>query len=186
MAILKTSKLGNPILRCAAKEVSPEEINTAGFQNLIDSMIKTMREYDGVGLAAPQIHESRRIAVAEVAGNSRYPHAGDLPLLVLINPVFIEKSDETIEGWEGCLSIKGLRGMVPRSRKVSIRFLDREGIDQKLDLEEFSAVVIQHELDHLDGKVFLDRMADLSTLTHLKEFDRFWLKTDEDSPDGEE
>lgn len=176
MSILKTSKLGNPVLRRAAQEVSPAELKTPAVQKLIDDMIETMREYDGVGLAAPQVHESRRIAVMEVHDNRRYPKAPDVPLLILVNPVFESKSEETIEGWEGCLSIEGFRGRVPRSRRVTVGYLDRHGLAQSLEAEGFPAVVLQHELDHLAGKVFLDRMPDLSTLTHLKEYDRFWMK----------
>ena len=176
MSILKTSKLGNPILRQIAKEVPLSELKSPSIQKLIDDMIETMHEYDGVGLAAPQVHESKQIAVIEVHNSKRYPWAPDVPLLVLVNPVFLSKSEETVEGWEGCLSVESFRGKVPRSKKVSVRFLDRNGKEQKLEAEGFPAVVIQHELDHLAGKVFLDRMRDLSTLAHLKEYERFWIK----------
>ncbi|HET6465487.1 MAG TPA: peptide deformylase [Nitrospiria bacterium] len=176
MSILKTSKLGNPILRQIAKEVPLSELKSPSIQKLIDDMIETMHEYDGVGLAAPQVHESKQIAVIEVHNSKRYPWAPDVPLLVLVNPVFLSKSEETVEGWEGCLSVESFRGKVPRSKKVSVRFLDRNGKEQKLEAEGFPAVVIQHELDHLAGKVFLDRMRDLSTLAHLKEYERFWMK----------
>ena len=176
MSILKTSKLGNPVLRQEAKEVSPLELKTPALQKLIDDMIETMHEYDGVGLAAPQVHESRQIAVIEAHHNRRYPGSPDVPLLVLVNPVFLSKSEETADGWEGCLSVEGFRGSVPRSRKVSVRFLDRNGREQNIEAEGFPAVVLQHELDHLAGKVFLDRMRDFSTLTHLKEYDRFWAR----------
>jgi peptide deformylase len=176
MSILKTSKLGNPILRQIAKEVPPSDLKSSAIQKLIDDMIETMHEYDGVGLAAPQVHESRQMAVIEVHNSKRYPWAPNVPLLVLVNPVFLSKSEETIEGWEGCLSVESFRGKVPRSKKVSVRFLDRNGKEQRLEAEGFPAVVIQHELDHLAGKVFLDRMRDFSTLTHLKEYERFWMK----------
>lgn len=181
MSILKTSKLGHPILRQTAKAIPPEALKSPAIQKLIDDMIETMHEYDGVGLAAPQVHESIQLAVIEVHNSKRYPWAPDVPLLVLANPVFLSKSDETTDGWEGCLSVEGFRGKVPRSKKVAVRFLDRNGADQRLEAEGFPAVVIQHELDHLAGKVFLDRMRDLTTLTHLKEYDRFWVKPpDED------
>jgi len=116
------------------------------------------------------------IAVVEAHHNRRYPGSPDVPLLVLVNPVFLSKSEETADGWEGCLSVEGFRGSVPRSRKVSVRFLDRNGREQNIEAEGFPAVVLQHELDHLAGKVFLDRMRDFSTLTHLKEYDRFWAR----------
>jgi peptide deformylase len=176
MSILKTSKLGNPILRQVAKEIPLSDLKSPVIQKLIDDMIETMHEYDGVGLAAPQVHESKQLAVIEVHNSKRYPWAPNVPLLVLVNPVFLSKSEETIEGWEGCLSVEGFRGKVPRSKKVSVRFWDRNGKEQALDAEGFPAVVIQHELDHLAGKVFLDRMRDLSTLAHLKEYERFWMK----------
>ena len=178
MSILKTTKLGNPLLRQTAKEVSLSELRSPAVQKLIDDMIETMHEYDGVGLAAPQVHESRQIAVIEAHHNRRYPGAPDVPLLILVNPVFLSISEETADGWEGCLSVEGFRGKVPRSRKVSVRFLDRTGCEQRVEAEGFPAVVLQHELDHLAGKVFLDRMRDLSTLTHLKEYDRFWARPD--------
>jgi peptide deformylase len=180
MSILKTAKLGNPILRQTAKEVGLSELKTPAIQKLIDDMIETMHEYDGVGLAAPQVHESLQIAVMEVQNSKRYPWAPNIPLLVLVNPVFLEKSEEMQEGWEGCLSVDDLRGMVPRARKVKIRFLDPRGKEQQLEAEDFFATVIQHELDHLAGKVFLDRMRDFSTLTHLKEYERYWIKPNPD------
>ncbi|MBI3994869.1 MAG: peptide deformylase [Nitrospirae bacterium] len=176
MSILKTSKLGNPVLRQIAKEVPLAELKSPSIQKLIDDMVETMHEYDGVGLAAPQVHESKQIAVLEVHNSKRYPWAPNVPLLILVNPVFLSKSDETIEGWEGCLSVEGFRGKATRSKKVTVRFLDRKGREQRVEAEGFPAVVIQHELDHLAGKVFLDRMRDLSTLTHLKEYERFWMK----------
>jgi peptide deformylase len=178
MSILKTSKLGNPVLRQQAKEVNPSELKSPVMQKLIDDMIETMHEYDGVGLAAPQVHESLQMAVIEVDKSKRYPEAPDIPLLVLVNPVIIKKSETVQNGWEGCLSVEGFRGIVPRSKTVEIRYLDRQGKKRQLDADDFLAVVIQHELDHLAGKVFLDRMPDLATLTHLKEFERYWLKSD--------
>ncbi|MBI3811460.1 MAG: peptide deformylase [Nitrospirae bacterium] len=182
MSILKTSKLGNPILRQIAKEIPLSELKSPAIQKLIDDMIETMHEYDGVGLAAPQVHESKQLAVIEVHNSKRYPWAADVPLLILVNPVFLSKSEETADGWEGCLSVEGFRGKAERSKQVAVRFWDRKGKEQKLEAEGFPAVVIQHELDHLAGKVFLDRMRDLSTLTHLKEYERFWMKPhDEES-----
>jgi peptide deformylase len=180
MSILKTSKLGNPVLRQIAKEVSLADLKSPATQKLIDDMVETMHEYEGVGLAAPQVHESKQIAVVEVHNSKRYPWAPEVPLLILVNPVFVSKSEETVDGWEGCLSVEGFRGRVPRSRSVVVRFLDRTGKEQQLSAEGFPAVVIQHELDHLAGKVFLDRMPDLTTLTHLKEYERFWPKSAEE------
>jgi peptide deformylase len=179
MSILKTSKLGHPVLRQTARAVSPAELKDPAIQKLIDDMIVTMHEYDGVGLAAPQVHESLQIAVIEVRENPRYPAAPNIPLLILINPVFTRKSDSLQKGWEGCLSVEGFRGVVPRSREVEVRYLDRDGTERELAADGFLAVVLQHELDHLAGKVFLDRMEDLSTLTHLKEYGIYWSRPDD-------
>ncbi len=176
MSILKTSKLGNPVLRKAAGELSLSELQSPEIQKLIDDMVLTMHEYDGVGLAAPQVHQSLQIAVIESIQSSRYPEAPPFPLLILVNPVFVALSEEIQIGWEGCLSVDGFRGRVPRSREVEIRYLDRLGSPCELKAEGFQAVVIQHELDHLAGKVFLDRMKDLTTLTHLLEFEKFWTE----------
>ncbi|MEW6325601.1 MAG: peptide deformylase [Nitrospirota bacterium] len=179
MAILKVSRLGHPVLRQVAKPVPPEAIATPAIQQLIDDMIETMREYDGVGIAAPQVHQSLQIAVIEAAKNPRYPKAPQIPLTVLINPEILSRSPEQQAGWEGCLSVEGLRGRVPRAGRLSVRWLDRAGRPISQEVEGFFAVVIQHEVDHLQGKVFLDRMSDLSTLTHLLEYERYWLHRDE-------
>jgi peptide deformylase len=180
VSILKTSKLGNPVLRLVAKEVAAEALKTPAMQKLINDMVETMHEYDGVGLAAPQVHESLRIAVIEVDDNRRYPGMARIPLLELVNPVIISRSKETKTGWEGCLSVEGFRGVVPRSAKLELQYQDRRGQAHKLSADGFLAVVIQHEVDHLDGKVFLDRMDGFSTLTHLKEYERFWTKPESD------
>lgn len=177
MSILKTSLLGNPILRQTAEQLSLSDLKKHAIQQLIDDMIVTMHEYEGVGLAAPQVHESLQIAVIEVKENKRYPSAPSIPLLILVNPEFIFKSEELQEGWEGCLSIEGFRGIVPRSNEVEIKFLDRLGKKQELSATGFAAVVIQHELDHLAGKVYLDRMSNLKTLCHLKEFQQYGTNT---------
>ncbi len=174
MSILKVSKLGNPVLRRVADPVPPAEISTPEFQRLIDDMIETMREYEGVGLAAPQIHLSRRVAVIESDNNARYPGKPPIPLRVLINPVVVSIAQEQQSGWEGCLSVDNLRGLVPRARQITVRALDREGREETIEAKGFLAVVLQHELDHLDGKVYLDRMKDLSTLSHMREFYRHW------------
>ena len=174
--ILKTSKLGHPVLRQVAAEIGKDELADPATQRLIDDMIETMHEYDGVGLAAPQVHVSKQLAVIEAHANARYPDAPDLPRLVLVNPVFTFKSEELQEGWEGCLSVEGFRGLVPRAQRVAIEYTDRHGQPMQLETGGFLAVVIQHELDHLAGKVYLDRMPDLATLTHLKEFERFWAR----------
>ena len=170
MAILKVSRLGHPVLRKESLPVSPEILATRTVQTLIDNMIETMVEYIGVGLAAPQVHESLSIAVIE----SRGPR-GEIPLTVLVNPVVTVMDESLIEDWEGCLSIPDLRGRVPRFKRLRLEALDRHGKRIELQPEGFSARVVQHELDHLMGHVYLDRMRDFTSLTHFAEFQKYWL-----------
>jgi peptide deformylase len=177
MSILKVARLGHPVLRKAAAPVSVREIQSPSFQKFIDDMIETMKEYDGVGLAADQVHESKQIAVLEVAENARYPDKPKVPLTVLINPKIFSLADEIEEDWEGCLSIPELRGRVPRYRTIRVQALDRNGKNLEFIAADFHARVIQHEWDHLNGKVYLDRMGDLSTLTFLTELARYWIKS---------
>jgi peptide deformylase len=177
MAILKVARLGHPVLRKIAAPVSLREIQAPGFQKFIDDMIETMKEYDGVGLAAGQVHESKQIAVLEVAENPRYPDKPKVPLTVLINPKISPLTEEMEEDWEGCLSIPELRGRVPRYKTIRVQAWDRNGKDLEFSADDFHARVIQHEWDHLNGKVYLDRMGDLSTLTFLTELARYWLKS---------
>jgi len=177
MAILKVCHLGHPVLRRVAEPVPPESIARPAFQQFIDDMIETMREYDGVGLAAPQVHVSQQIAVLEVEKHPLYPDAPSVPLTVLINPRLTVLSEETLDGWEGCLSIPDLRGVVPRSRELRVEALDRYGKPMDFIAKDFHARVVQHEYDHLQGKVYADRMPSLETLTHLAEWQRYWLKS---------
>ncbi len=175
MSILKVARLGHPVLRNVAKELARKEITTPETQRLIDNMVETMKEYDGVGLAAVQVHVPRQIAVLEVADNPRYPQKPEVPLSVLINPTIEPLSEETEEDWEGCLSIIEMRGKVPRYKEIKVVGFNREGKVLDFVASGFHARVIQHEWDHLQGKVFLDRMKDLSTLTYLPEFARYWI-----------
>ena len=170
MSILKVCHLGHPVLRMESRRVSPESLARASTQKLVDDMLETMVEYYGVGLAAPQVHESLAIAVIESDGPR-----GTIPLTVLVNPEVTVLDDQLIDDWEGCLSIPDFRGRVPRWRKLRVDALDRKGKKIKITAEGFFARVIQHEFDHLMGKVYLDRMLDLKTLTHLPEFQRYWL-----------
>jgi peptide deformylase len=176
MAILKVSRLGHPVLRRIAELVPPELITRPEFQQFIDDMIETMREYDGVGLAAPQVHVSQQVAVLEVTKHPRYPDAPSVPLTVLINPRVTVLSETTVDGWEGCLSIPEMRGVVPRYGELRVEALDRNGQPLDFIAKDFHARVVQHEYDHLQGKVYLDRMPSLETLTHLTEWQRYWLK----------
>jgi peptide deformylase len=175
MAILKVARLGHPVLRTTAAPVPVTEIRSPEIQRLIDDMVETMREYNGAGLAANQVHVLRQICVIEVHGNPRYPEAPSIPLTVLINPVVTPLTGELETGWEGCLSIPDMRGMVPRHTAVRLEAYDRAGEPISIVAKEFFARVVQHESDHLNGIVYVDRMKDLSTLTHLAEWGRHWL-----------
>lgn len=178
MSILKVSRLGHPVLREKSKPLAPAFLAKSSTQKLIDDMIETMYEYNGVGLAAPQVHESLMLAVIESEGTR-----GSIPLTVIVNPVVTvlgdtpeaDKPADMEVDWEGCLSIPDLRGRVPRYRRLEVEALDRRGRKQKFIAEGFFARVIQHEYDHLMGHVYPDRMPDLTTLTHLDEMRRFWL-----------
>lgn len=181
MALLKIAKLGEPVLRRVAEPITPEELASSEVQRFIDDMIETMRDADGIGLAAPQVFVGKQICVLELKPNGRYPWSPALPLVVLVNPAFTDLSGEPIPGWEGCLSVDNLRGQVFRYPKASLSALGRHGERITLEAEGFLAVVLQHETDHLLGKVFLDRMTDLSTLTHQREYDRYW-KSEESTP----
>ena len=176
MSILKVARLGHPILRKVTETLSLGELQSAAYQKFIDDMVETMKEYDGVGLAADQVHESKQIAVLEIADNPRYPEKPKVPLTVLINPKISPLTEETDDDWEGCLSIPDLRGKVPRYKTIHVQALDRTGKELNFIANDFHARVIQHEWDHLNGKVYLDQMRDLSTLAFLTEFARYWLQ----------
>ena len=175
MPVLKVAKLGNPILRQVAKPIDLASLRLLNgeLQLLIDNMIDTMREEGGVGLAAPQVFQSLQLVVIECSSNDRYLEAPEIPLTVLVNPVIRHYGEAKALGWEGCLSLNDLRGLVPRSEKITVEYFDREGKSVTVDAEGFPAVVLQHEIDHLHGKVFLDRMTDLSQLAYVEEFEEY-------------
>lgn len=178
MASLKIAKLGNPILRQIAAPVDLKELagpRNGEIQGFIDDLIETMRLESGVGIAAPQVSRSIRIVVVEYAGSERYPGKDDIPLMVLVNPVITRYSDEKSEGWESCLSLANLKGLTLRSEEVTVEAYGRDGEKVVIEAEDFLAVVLQHEIDHLQGKVFLDRMPDLTKLCFEEEYARFWL-----------
>jgi peptide deformylase len=175
MAILKVARLGHPVLREIAQPVPVEMIRSADVQRFIDDMVETMREYSGAGLAANQVHTPVQIAVIEVTANPRYPDAPEIPLTVLVNPVVTPITEEIEEGWEGCLSVPDMRGRVPRYTAVRLECYDREGGRVDLVAKDFFARVIQHETDHLNGIVYVERMQDLSSLSFLAEWQRYSL-----------
>jgi len=170
MSILKVARIAHPVLRSPAKAVPKEAFRDRLFQKLIDDMRVTMYEYEGVGLAAPQVHEGLRLAVIEVPGSEERARA-EVPFMVLVNPVVTPIGDERENGWEGCLSVPDMRGVVPRLKRVKLEALDRHGKPYSLEAQDFFARVVQHECDHLDGHVYLDRMADMRSLTFIKEFE---------------
>ncbi len=172
MAIRKVAVMGHPVLRQVAKQVPEKDISKPEIQTLIQDMIETMFEYDGRGLAAPQIHESLQIVVMVWDFE---PEAKPY-LRVLINPEIKPLTEETASCWEGCLSLPGLRGKVNRPNKISVTGLDAKG--QKIDFEAegFAATVIQHECDHLIGKLYIDRITDLSQFGFSRECSQFLIK----------
>ncbi len=188
MAILKVARMGHPVLRARARPIEPAEIGSPRIQQLIDDMLETMQEYQGVGLAAPQVHESVRVFVAGFAPdddpdddpNNDDESSRGVPLMALINPEITPIGSDLVEDWEGCLSIPDIRGRVPRSRQISVRAYDRRGKRIELTAGGFTARVIQHETDHLDGVLFFDRMTSFETLTFLDEFGRYWSDADRD------
>ena len=173
MAILKIARIGNPVVRARAKNVDPAVIATREFQRFLDDLIETMHEYDGVGVAAPQVHVSLRVAVLEVPASDRRGERKGVPLTVLINPTVTPLSKKRQSDTEGCLSVPDLRGSVRRFERIRLAALGRDGKPYSIEAAGFHARVIQHECDHLDGNVYLDRMEDLKSLSFLQEFERF-------------
>ena len=183
MAILKVARLGHPVLRQIAEPVSPEAIAAPEIQRLIDDMLETMDEYDGAGLAAPQVHVSRRVVIYGVHHNPRYPDAEDVPLTVLVNPKITPATSQIEEDWEGCLSVPEMRGRVPRHTKIKVEAYGRDGKPLRFTADGFHARVVQHECDHLDGTVYLDRMRSLESLSFLPEFQKYVLRGEDDVGD---
>ena len=177
MSILKIARMGHPGLRARARAIDRGEIKGTAVQRLIDDMIETMAEYRGVGLAAPQVHERVRIFVAAIDANDEAsPPAKPI---VVINPEITPVGDEVAEDWEGCLSVPDIRGRVPRAREIRLRALDRRGERFDMPAQDFTARVIQHETDHLDGVLFFYRMRSFETLTFLDEYSRYWRQQDD-------
>lgn len=181
MAIRKIAQLGEPVLRRVARPLSVEELKSPVIQTLIDDMIETMHDADGAGLAAPQVYESVQLCVIEISKNPRYPDALDIPLTVLVNPVVTPAvgsppgallPEDSISMFEGCLSVTGVRGQVTRPRRVRVQALDRQGQPLDFEWEGVRASVVQHETDHLNGVLYVDRV-DTKTLTFLREYERY-------------
>lgn len=181
VAIRKIAQMGEPVLRQVARELTLSELSSGAVQSLIDDMIETMRDADGAGLAAPQVYESIRLCVIELCANPRYPEAPHIPLTVLANPVVTASADgsssalaemDVILMYEGCLSVTGMRGQVRRPRRVRVQAFDRFGGPLDFTWEGVKASVVQHETDHLNGVLYLDRAVSKS-LTFLREYERY-------------
>jgi peptide deformylase len=160
-----------------------EAISSGPIQRLIDDMFETMREYAGIGLAAPQVHEGVRLFVAGLRPGTVSETLSDdveMPFIALINPEISVITPAPVAGWEGCLSIPDIRGLVPRPSEIRVKALDREGRPVSFTASGLPARVIQHEYDHLDGVLFFDRMKSLESLTFLDEYRRYWTKDDEE------
>jgi peptide deformylase len=170
--ILKVARMGHPVLRARAAEVTAAELASGEIATLARDMELTMAEYDGVGLAAPQVHVSKRLALVEVPADARGTGNAAFPRTALVNPVVTPLTREEMQTWEGCLSIPELIGLVPRPRRVSVEWTGLDGERRSAELEGFPAAVVQHEVDHLDGVLYVDRMRDLKTLQFTAEFAR--------------
>ncbi|MBT3351453.1 MAG: peptide deformylase [Nitrospinaceae bacterium] len=181
MAILKVSRMGHPVLRQPAEEIAPGGLKSDELKALADDMVETMVEYAGVGLAAPQVHYGVRLFVIQ-------PDPGDeTSLRIAANPVVTLLTEETVEAWEGCLSVPDIHGLVSRFLKVRLDAFDRDGKKYSVELEDFAARVAQHEADHMDGVLFLDRMTNLSNLAFGEEFRRYHAPRPEpEQEEGEE
>jgi peptide deformylase len=173
VTLLKIAQIGHPVLRERARELTREELLSADLQRFIDDLVETMRDASGAGLAAIQVHRPVRIFAVEVKDNPRYPYKPNIPLTVVVNPVITPLSEERFENNEGCLSVPNLRGAVERFAEVRVTGWDREGAPFDRTLRGLSAGTFQHENDHLDGTIFVDRVKDPRTLCTWAEFDRF-------------
>jgi peptide deformylase len=185
MAILKVARMGHPVLRAKALPVPPAQIVSASVQRLIDDMFETMREYAGIGLAAPQVHQGLRLFVAglregPIGRSVPADEDEDMPFMALINPEIALVGEPVAKGWEGCLSIPDIRGLVPRAEQVRVKAFDRTGKRIEFTASGLPARVIQHEYDHLAGILFFDRMPTLESLAFMEEYRRFWMKDDEE------
>jgi peptide deformylase len=176
MAIRRILRMGHPLLRQVARPLRTEEIGSECMRRQVADMIDTLHDYGGIGLAAPQIGESLRLAIIEIPGGpSRYGDLEPMPLTVFVNPI-IEVLDPATQGyWEGCLSVPGLRGFVERPQHVKVRYTSDQGDSRSLELRGFPATVFQHEFDHLDGRLYVDRLADSRLLAFEREYERYHL-----------
>jgi peptide deformylase len=173
VTLLKIAQIGHPVLRQRAREVGRDELLSDAMQRFIDDLVETMRDANGAGLAAIQVYEPVRIFAVEVKDNPRYPYKPNVPLTILVNPVITPLGDERFENYEGCLSVPNLRGIVERFAAVRVTGWDRAGAPFEREARGLTAGTYQHENDHLDGTIFVDRVKDPRSLTTWAEFDRY-------------
>jgi peptide deformylase len=175
MAIRKIATIGHPVLREVARKLTQGELRAPAMQSFIEDLVETMHDANGAGLAANQIHEPVRICVIEVKNNPRYPYKPNYPLTILVNPELEPTTSDMFQNYEGCLSVPNLRGEVKRFCGVRVRAWDRDGKELDFEVKGLTAGTFQHEVDHLDGKVFLDRVEDTRTLATWTDFERYHL-----------
>lgn len=173
MAIRKIATIGHPILRQRARELSREELASPTTQSFIDDLVETMHDANGAGIAASQVYEPIRICVIEIKDNPRYPYKPNYPLTILVNPVVTLLTEERFENYEGCLSVPNLRGRVKRAPHVRVEGWTRDGNDTRFEVKGITAGTFQHEVDHLDGKLFVDRVEDPTSFATWADFERF-------------
>ena len=175
MAILKIATLGHPVLREICRPLTPVELASSETQRFIDDLIETMIDASGAGLAAPQVYRPIRVCAIWVKDNPRYPYKPNFPLTVLVNPELTPLTTDTFFNYEGCLSVPNLRGEAPRVTHLRVRAWDRHGAELDFEVKGLTAGTFQHECDHLDGKLFVDRVTDTRSLTTWADFERFHL-----------
>lgn len=168
---LPISLLGNPVLRQVAQPIA--DVREAWVQTLVADLIATLQQANGVGIAAPQVGQSYRVLVVASSPNPRYPHAPKMEPLPMINPQILSRSEELEKDWEGCLSVPGIRGFVPRHRAIAVEYTSLDGQRQHREFEGFVARIVQHEFDHLEGLVFLDRLESVQEIISNEEYLKF-------------
>ena len=166
-------RMGNPILRKKTEEISKDYLLSDKFNQLLVDLKDSMKHYGGIGIAAPQIGVDLQVAIIELMGFNRYGEEVNLPLTTFVNPKIEYLTNEEQGFWEGCLSVPGLRGFVERPKKVRVRYLNEKAEPQELVAEGFLATVLQHELDHLQGVLYVDRIKDPKLLSYQEEFEEF-------------
>lgn len=184
MAVKEVIRMGHPTLRLEAQPLSAEEMVSDEIKALVQDMYDTMEEQQGIGIAAPQIDVSKQIALIGIPNdNERYPDAPEYDIVAVINPIITPLTEEVQGFWEGCLSVPGLRGFVERPNKIQVEYFDLKGNQQKIEVEGFVATIFQHEIDHLTGHLYLDRVKDPTKVSYNEEYEKYWT---EQSPEDKD